>query len=203
MIRECWGCGASECAAKFERCKTCREENLGPGLFCSADCLAAHWPRHRKWHKAQRAGVQKQAQIEALAGTLAGLPSELTEAETDCLAAHLPRYSKWRKAQRAIQAQAQIDALAGSLGGLSASAEPTEATPPGAAAGAASAAGAAAGAAGAAGAAAGAAGAAAGAAADQCSSGGLAYQQLVGEAIDVSGRDVLAERFEPEPSLPI
>jgi len=58
----CWGCGALEGAAgKFKTCARCRETGLVPCKFCSNECLAANWPRHRAWHKTQE---QEQGQVD-------------------------------------------------------------------------------------------------------------------------------------------
>ena len=50
----CWGCGAAPAEGRrFQRCAKCIEQKLTPCAFCSKQCLKAHWPRHKAWHKEQ------------------------------------------------------------------------------------------------------------------------------------------------------
>ena len=53
--RPCWGCGRT-CppGETFGACPRCIEEKLVACTFCTVECLNAHWPRHKKWHRAQR-----------------------------------------------------------------------------------------------------------------------------------------------------
>ena len=55
----CWGCHVKPSAGvRFQRCSLCVERNLTPTAFCSRECLALHWPRHKAWHKEQRKNIQ-------------------------------------------------------------------------------------------------------------------------------------------------
>lgn len=57
---QCWGCGAVEGdAERFLACGRCVEEKQAPSFFCSKKCQADSWPRHREWHKSQRALATK------------------------------------------------------------------------------------------------------------------------------------------------
>ena len=48
----CWGCGLEPpTGAHFRRCPTCVDLKLPPAPFCSEECQAEHWPRHKQLHK--------------------------------------------------------------------------------------------------------------------------------------------------------
>jgi len=48
----CWGCGLEPpTGAHFKRCPTCADLKLAPAHFCSEECQAEHWPRHKQLHK--------------------------------------------------------------------------------------------------------------------------------------------------------
>ena len=55
----CWGCDQIEGAASFKNCSLCIELRLVPAKFCSKSCLKANWPRHKAWHKSQRASQER------------------------------------------------------------------------------------------------------------------------------------------------
>jgi hypothetical protein len=83
MRTNCWGCGkSSEDGQKFDVCSKCAKEKLVPCSFCTKECFAEHWPRHREWHRKQR-GLCKQLPapwVKASTEKLAPAPSpELAE----------------------------------------------------------------------------------------------------------------------------
>ena len=48
----CWGCGLEPpTGTHFKRCPTCVDLKLPPAPFCSEECQAEHWPRHKQLHK--------------------------------------------------------------------------------------------------------------------------------------------------------
>ena len=50
--KTCWGCGAL--GSGYKACAKCVSLGLEePCVFCSADCLASSWPRHKAWHASQ------------------------------------------------------------------------------------------------------------------------------------------------------
>jgi len=53
---KCWACGRPESGGiKFKKCSKCIEDNLRCCVFCSKECLAASWARHKSWHARQEA----------------------------------------------------------------------------------------------------------------------------------------------------
>lgn len=54
--KACWGCGKEPAdGVTFSRCERCITNKLTDSFFCSRTCLETHWPRHKKWHKEQKA----------------------------------------------------------------------------------------------------------------------------------------------------
>ena len=47
------------------RCTVCVERNLPATYYCGEECMNAHWPKHKEYHK-----VQKQWEKERREGTV-------------------------------------------------------------------------------------------------------------------------------------
>jgi len=41
------------------RCTVCIERNLPSTYYCGEECMNAHWPKHKVWHKAQKAWAEQ------------------------------------------------------------------------------------------------------------------------------------------------
>ena len=58
----CWGCGYRDDAASgknFQQCPLCIELQLEPARFCSNDCYAANWKRHKAFHTERKAWLER------------------------------------------------------------------------------------------------------------------------------------------------
>ena len=44
------------------RCTVCVERNLPSTYYCGEECMNAHWPKHKVWHKMQKAWAEESAE---------------------------------------------------------------------------------------------------------------------------------------------
>ena len=58
------------------RCTVCVERNLPSTYYCGEECMNAHWPKHKEYHKAQKERAKQLSE-----GTQAGYDRSLAEAE--------------------------------------------------------------------------------------------------------------------------
>ena len=63
----CVNCGSAPPLHRrtWGRCMICVERNLPSTYYCGQECMNAHWPKHKAYHKAQKEG-----QAQASMGTL-------------------------------------------------------------------------------------------------------------------------------------
>ena len=52
----CVNCGAAPPPHRrtWGRCTICIERNLPSTYYCGEECMNAHWPKHKVWHKEQK-----------------------------------------------------------------------------------------------------------------------------------------------------
>ena len=52
----CVNCGAAPPAHRrtWNRCTICVERNLPSTYYCGQECMNAHWPKHKVYHKLQK-----------------------------------------------------------------------------------------------------------------------------------------------------
>ena len=52
----CVNCGSAPPPHRrtWNRCTICVERNLPSTYYCGEECMLAHWPKHKLWHKQQK-----------------------------------------------------------------------------------------------------------------------------------------------------
>ena len=52
----CVNCGAAPPPHRrtWNRCTICVERNLPSTYYCGQECMLAHWPKHKVWHKLEK-----------------------------------------------------------------------------------------------------------------------------------------------------
>ena len=43
----------------WSRCTVCVERNLPSTYYCGEECMKAHWPKHKVYHKEQKAWAKE------------------------------------------------------------------------------------------------------------------------------------------------
>ena len=62
----CWACGAVQHDVRFQRCSKCAKDKLAMcAIYCSRECQAHDWPRHKAWRKEQKQRAARTADIQS------------------------------------------------------------------------------------------------------------------------------------------
>ena len=74
----CVNCGAAPPPHRrtWGRCTICIERNLPSTYYCGEECMHAHWPQHKEYHK-----VQKKLAEQVRESTLLEVDRSLAEAQ--------------------------------------------------------------------------------------------------------------------------
>jgi len=89
------------------RCTVCVERNLPSTYYCGHECMNAHWPKHREYHK-----EQKQLAKDRLEGTALDLDRSVIEAQEREAERTGSEYSKRFAAALALNAEGDFNAAA-------------------------------------------------------------------------------------------
>ena len=115
----CWGCNAH--GAGFKACSRCVQLGIGPpSRFCSADCLASAWPRHKEWHAAQ--------QRERAARERAAIEQALVSAERSGDRISVPARRPPKVSSRKVSSEVSSEEARAAGGGVSAPHRPSAAS---------------------------------------------------------------------------
>ena len=67
----CVNCAAAPPAHRrtWNRCTICVERNLPSTYYCGEECMLAHWPVHKEYHKEQKRKEKLEAEAEGKEAT--------------------------------------------------------------------------------------------------------------------------------------
>ena len=108
----CVNCGSAppEGREKWSRCVRCAELNLPATYYCGEECMKAHWPVHRQYHK-----EQKQQHEQRLEGTLREQERSAAESQVRIAEATGDEYCKRFADALALHTQGNLNAAAKAL----------------------------------------------------------------------------------------
>ena len=89
------------------RCTVCVERNLPSTYYCGEECMNAHWPKHKEYHKAQKQWAKEYSE-----GTLLECTRSLAEAEARRAEATGDEHDKRFAAALALNAEDDHNAAA-------------------------------------------------------------------------------------------
>ena len=105
----CVNCAAPPPAHRrtWGRCVLCVELNLPSTYYCGEECMKAHWPKHKVWHKKQKELAEKHRE-----GTLQERDRSTAEAEAQRAEATGDEYVKRFAAAAALMTEDDLHAAA-------------------------------------------------------------------------------------------